>query len=1452
MTPTTWRGVAALALLWSACGPSPPAPSQTPQPPSPCPIDAARPASPTTCASPACAAHPGCLGLPKADRDAPLIRLLSDPRTDEPTLDLEVEIEDESPLLEVRVALGGQAPRALERAPQALPADTSARASRWRARITLEIGQTPLLVQATDIAGQTARLEATLTRVARLSPVELPLRAEFSWSGAEQVGRPLQVDASPTREPEGARTLYRWDFGDGATGQGRRASHLYTSAGDHLVTLRVTDLRDGAQSVKLQVVTVHASPTTDSPAQRATIWTSARDPSGQALPGARVSARLATPDSAQTDAQTDATGLATLTLDGPLGVLARVEAQAPGFAPAWLQAQLREQLSLELTLNPLERAPIVHGEPGSPWLASARGISLEGSPQALEALGASPSVALAQGQPPDTSRALDAQGRPVAMDARGAAYVSITHEDSGHLASLDPGSRVTLTLPVDDALQVGESITLWRQDAQGVWIEAGQAQVIDHEGRRVVQTPIHATGWWAAGQALALEAQLSLRCARAAQATPCTATLTHEAHDGFRAILSSETILALPAGRVCAAARSSAGSCAAAPQCQSASAGQLTELTIALECPLDALDALSLPALTPPLEVTPQRAEHRWRVEGQAGQALTLALTSLWSDRFDGELRVRTADGVLLAQDAIREAAAGVILVLPYTGDFVVEVEAAGADQTGRFTLAASALEVIALDSLTQSVVPEPLTRFQVLDRVFYYPGQGALINAAHFSALDHTTLSVVDARGQSYHGARARLVRGQSRPLADVGPVELPRAGYYRLRMSFGEFGQDAGVPYSLALVGLPAPRALSFDATGRAIAQDQVRVLGDRHLYTMTLSQGDGVQARLEGVGPTSQARLNRATLWIGRVGAGRVTAPQQRLWGADRDYGFQGALADHAWRAPESGEYTLEIVHFGYEDGADEPGRYQLTVDRVDAFAQTLHVDPTLSDPQAATRSLPAAVLAASSGATITLGARDHKIEVPLKLYRSGVTIQGADPQQTRITYAQPRLYSESARHAVVEVRAGGVALSALTLARPANLAGHQITQEASLLHVTSIPSSGLGVEVDYAQADTITLQDVTLLHAPTGAHRLMSADGIQGFGAGATGPLPRLVARRVRGSGGYSGMTFAGESAQVEDSELEATGYAQPALDLELRGGAQIRRNTLRGDRTLSLRPMYALGPSIIQIEDNTLWASGGETSVIVSQGTNPQDGATRQLRFERNRFDHSAPRYLQQLWISTRDPALALVIHANTLRTYQGGGVRVDALSGLGPVTITNNLIEGSSFYEGIALQNVQLMGPAWLAHNTLLTPSCASRPPVLVRVSAPSVTQTALPITLRHNLIVAQMTTSTCAGIGLEQANATPQSFTMDSADNLIYGITTPWRGPWTSRAASAELLGLDPRVDLATGRPGPGSPAIDAVACLSGLSAWPSLGPSVDLSVDLSGSPRPHGERCDVGALEQ
>ncbi len=64
----------------------------------------------------------------------------------------------------------------------------------------------------------------------------------------------FQLDASGSSDPDGTIASYNWDFGDGSTGSGQTAEHVYETEGSYTITLTVTDDK-GAEDSTSQTVT---------------------------------------------------------------------------------------------------------------------------------------------------------------------------------------------------------------------------------------------------------------------------------------------------------------------------------------------------------------------------------------------------------------------------------------------------------------------------------------------------------------------------------------------------------------------------------------------------------------------------------------------------------------------------------------------------------------------------------------------------------------------------------------------------------------------------------------------------------------------------------------------------------------------------------------------------------------------------------------------------------------------------------------------------------------------------------------------------------------------------------------------------------------------------------------------------------------------------------------------
>jgi PKD repeat protein len=115
-------------------------------------------------------------------------------------------------------------------------------------------GTYQVTLRVTDDDGATAQHSAAVT-VTAPAPNVAPTAA-FTTTAA---GRSSAFDASGSTDRDGTVAGYAWDFGDGTTGTGRTATHVYPADGTYTVTLTVTD-DDGATGTTQQAVTVAGEP----------------------------------------------------------------------------------------------------------------------------------------------------------------------------------------------------------------------------------------------------------------------------------------------------------------------------------------------------------------------------------------------------------------------------------------------------------------------------------------------------------------------------------------------------------------------------------------------------------------------------------------------------------------------------------------------------------------------------------------------------------------------------------------------------------------------------------------------------------------------------------------------------------------------------------------------------------------------------------------------------------------------------------------------------------------------------------------------------------------------------------------------------------------------------------------------------------------------------------------
>ena len=107
-----------------------------------------------------------------------------------------------------------------------------------------------------DAGGEPVELEVTPIG-ADGAPIDIAPNAppEAVVTAGPRVGPPplnVAFDASSSTDRDGSIARYSWDFGDGTTGTGPTASHLYGSPGTYIATLRVVD-DDGTTDISAPI-----------------------------------------------------------------------------------------------------------------------------------------------------------------------------------------------------------------------------------------------------------------------------------------------------------------------------------------------------------------------------------------------------------------------------------------------------------------------------------------------------------------------------------------------------------------------------------------------------------------------------------------------------------------------------------------------------------------------------------------------------------------------------------------------------------------------------------------------------------------------------------------------------------------------------------------------------------------------------------------------------------------------------------------------------------------------------------------------------------------------------------------------------------------------------------------------------------------------------------------------
>ncbi|WP_104091171.1 PKD domain-containing protein [Arthrobacter sp. GMC3] len=119
-------------------------------------------------------------------------------------------------------------------------------------------GNYTVVLTVTSSSGVAATASRIVTAV-------VPNQAPVASFVAGVAGLTVSVDGSGSTDADGSVASYAWQFGDGSTGTGKTASHVYAAAGSYTVTLVVTDDQGLASAAVTKSVTVTAPPVNQAP-----------------------------------------------------------------------------------------------------------------------------------------------------------------------------------------------------------------------------------------------------------------------------------------------------------------------------------------------------------------------------------------------------------------------------------------------------------------------------------------------------------------------------------------------------------------------------------------------------------------------------------------------------------------------------------------------------------------------------------------------------------------------------------------------------------------------------------------------------------------------------------------------------------------------------------------------------------------------------------------------------------------------------------------------------------------------------------------------------------------------------------------------------------------------------------------------------------------------------------
>lgn len=110
---------------------------------------------------------------------------------------------------------------------------------------------------STSVVTDSQNLVGSVTKRVVVQGANALPTASFTLSAS---GLTVSTDASASTDADGSVRSYRWDWGDGTTGEGASATHTYATAGTRTVTLTVTDDIGGSATTTREAVVAEPAP----------------------------------------------------------------------------------------------------------------------------------------------------------------------------------------------------------------------------------------------------------------------------------------------------------------------------------------------------------------------------------------------------------------------------------------------------------------------------------------------------------------------------------------------------------------------------------------------------------------------------------------------------------------------------------------------------------------------------------------------------------------------------------------------------------------------------------------------------------------------------------------------------------------------------------------------------------------------------------------------------------------------------------------------------------------------------------------------------------------------------------------------------------------------------------------------------------------------------------------